>query len=205
METLDMIYKMSCSFVPCLVYQKIMARKGENVSKKHLVWTFIFVFYLYLCLDAAGIGTVWQIGRYEPIIRIDEINFIPFSSDGMMTYLLNILMFMPLGFLLPLRWKNMRKSSSVFWTSLAFSFSIEFCQLFNIRVTDIDDLMMNTLGGMLGFLIWKMFAKIAKWDTEKDHAMAKNEPVFYLALAILGKFFLYDGLRFVMFLEKLGL
>lgn len=208
MEVLDRIYKMLCVFLPCMIYMKIARKRVQKVSIKHFVWVLIFVFYLYLCLDVAGIGTIWQMERYarnKIIIEMVEINWIPFSSEGVLTYLLNILMFMPLGFLLPLIWKNMRKGSKVFWTSFGFSFAIEFCQLFNIRVTDIDDLIMNTIGGMFGFLIWKMFAKIMKTDTESDQAITAKEPIFYLLFAILGKFFLYDGLGFVSFLEKMGL
>ena len=200
-----MIYKMLCVFVPCMIYLRIVMKNIKKVSKKHLVGVFIFLFYLYLCLDVAGIGSIWHVGRYETVIRMDEINWIPFSSGGMLTYVLNIIMFIPLGFLLPLIWKNRRKGSKVFWTSLGFSCAIEFCQLFNRRVTDIDDLIMNTIGGILGFLIWKIYMKILKRDTESDNAISEKEPIFYLVLAVLGRFLFYNGLAFVIFLEKMGL
>lgn len=61
---------------------------------------------------------------------------------------------MPLGFLLPLIWKNFRNIINVSLTGLGFSLAIELCQLFNLRATDIDDLMMNTLGAVLGYFIW---------------------------------------------------
>ena len=41
------------------------------------------------------------------------MNLIPFSSEGAMTYILNIIMFMPLGFLLPLIWENFRNAKKV--------------------------------------------------------------------------------------------
>ena len=40
---------------------------------------------------------------YDTIIRLEEINLLPFQSEGIMTYVLNIIMFLPLGFLIPLR------------------------------------------------------------------------------------------------------
>lgn len=64
-----------------------------------------FLLYIYLALSKAGIGSIWDIGRYSGLFRIDEINLIPFDSVGILTYILNIIMFMPLGFLLPLIWK----------------------------------------------------------------------------------------------------
>ena len=40
------------------------------------------------------------------------------------------------------------------------SLAIEICQLFNLRATDIDDLMMNTLGALVGYCCWKVFSLI---------------------------------------------
>ena len=193
-----LIYQILCVFVPCILYEIYWIRKSGKFSKKHLVWIFIFVLYLYLCIDVAGIGSVWYIGRNETLIRMDEINFIPFSSDGVLTYLLNILMFMPLGFLLPLIWKSNRQVSKVFGTSVVFSLLIEFFQLFNLRVTDVDDLMMNTLGGMIGFVIRKIGENL--WKNKKDESkegwLPKNETIWLIALATFGKFFLYNGRLF---------
>lgn len=160
---------------------------------------YIFLIYLFLCLITEGIESVWDIGRYGSIIRKEEINFIPFSSEGMMTYILNIIMFIPLGFLLPLIWKNMRKLKTVVVTSLVYSFSIEICQLFNRRNTDIDDLLMNVLGAIIGFFIYKIFIKLIKRKNkeEKDFSLSKNEPIIYLTLSILGNFFLYKWNLFI--------
>lgn len=55
-----------------------------------------------------GIGSVWDIGHFGSVIRPEEINLIPFRSKGAFTYVLNVLMFLPLGFLLPLLWKDFR-------------------------------------------------------------------------------------------------
>lgn len=116
-----------------------------------------------------------------------------------MTYIFNIIMFMPLGFLLPLIWKNMRKIKPVIFTSLAFSFSIEFCQLFNRRNTDIDDLLMNVIGAIIGFIIYKVFVKLFKRENkeENDFTLSKNEPIIYLILSIVCKFFLYKWNLFI--------
>lgn len=197
MEVLSsLIYPMLCVFLPSLIYEIILLKKGRSISKVNLLWIFIFVFYLYLCVDIAGIGSVWQIGTHQTIIRMDEINVIPFSSDGVLTYLLNILMFIPLGFLLPLIWKSGRRISNVLRTSLWFSFLIEFCQLFNLRATDIDDLMMNTLGGVLGFFCWKIWNKIYPKDISMQDEISKKEGMLLILFVVLGRFFLYNGRLF---------
>ena len=193
----SLIYPMLCVFLPCIIYEIILTRKGRKTSKVHLWWTFIFVLYLYLCIDVAGIGTVWQIGTHKTILRMDEINLIPFSSDGVLTYLLNVIMFMPLGFLLPLLWKNKRQTLKVVGLSFLFSFLIEFCQLFNLRATDVDDLIMNTLGGVLGFLIWKMWTKLCQKDVSEENMFSEKEAIWLFLLAVGGRFFLYNGRLFL--------
>lgn len=70
-----------------------------------------------------------------------------------MTHILNIIMFMPLGFLLPLIWKSFRNGVGVLVTGVGFSLAIEIAQLFNRRLTDVDDLIMNTMGTLIGFII----------------------------------------------------
>lgn len=74
----------------------------------------------------------------------------------------NILMFLPLGFIFPLAFKKVRN----FWKTtigiMAFSFLIEFVQYFIGRSADIDDLILNTLGGILGYSIFSVFSRLFK-------------------------------------------
>lgn len=217
-----MLYSFICAILPCLIYQIIVIKRKNLKCEKnvviHLVWVYIFLLYLYLALSKAGIGSIWDIGRYNEVIRLNEINLIPFSSAGALTYILNIIMFMPLGFLLPLIWKEFRTITSVSIAGLGFSLAIEFCQLFNYRATDIDDLMMNTLGAVLGYFIWAyvsklfnlmkkntIFASICKNIIQDEIAITidddinkkttsiyKNEAIIYLILVILGEFLLFN-------------
>ena len=215
---ISIIYPLLCVIIPCLTYQIISIKSGNLREKTylrlHLIWVYIFLIYIYLAFSVAGIGSVWDIGQYGRIIRIKEINLIPFNSEGIRTYILNIIMFMPLGFLLPLIWEKFRNSVKVFYTGLGFSLAIEICQLFNHRATDIDDLMMNSLGAILGYFIWgcvsNLFNSISEKyvflskneDNNKNEtnintnkmtvSISKNEAIIYLALAVLGEFFLYN-------------
>ena len=79
------IYPILCIFIPSIIYQVIIIKykkTTEKTNKKHLIWVYIFLIYLCLCFEAVGIGSIWDIGRYDGIIRPGEINFIPFSSDS---------------------------------------------------------------------------------------------------------------------------
>lgn len=193
-ELLSMIYPLLVILIPSIIYQIFIIKKKkiEKPSKKHLIWVYIFLLYIFMSISVAGIGSVWDIGRYETIVRVNEINIIPFASEGLMTYILNIIMFMPLGFLLPLLWEKMRDIKNVILTSFCFSLSLEVTQLFNRRNSDIDDLIMNVLGAIIGFIIYQIFKKVfrKKINHSSNLSLSKNEPIIYLLLSIVCTFLL---------------
>ncbi len=76
--------------------------------------------------------------------------------------LLNIILFMPLGFLLPLACKklNFRKTLLI---SLFFSLTIEITQyLAHLGCCDIDDIFNNTLGAVLGYGFYRLVNRTNK-------------------------------------------
>ncbi|HEX3011012.1 MAG TPA: VanZ family protein [Syntrophomonadaceae bacterium] len=74
----------------------------------------------------------------------------------------NIGIFIPMGFFIPLLWQRTGKQSVLI--AFLVSLMIELCQLFQVRCSDIDDLWMNTLGGLIGwgmyFLLHRLKPKI---------------------------------------------
>lgn len=65
----------------------------------------------------------------------------------------NILLFMPMGFLLKAL-NNEKSTRQIVLTCVVISISIELLQLlFKIGVCDIDDVLLNTLGAYFGVLI----------------------------------------------------
>ena len=191
------LYSMLCFLIPNSIWLLINKKKmqGKQYSIRHIVWSYIFMLYCYLAVqDAAGIGTIWDLIAYGKLD--DTINVIPFSSEGIMTYVLNIIMFMPLGFLLPLIWKNFRNAWKVIFMGFGLSLGIEFLQLFSLRATDIDDLIMNTIGTVLGYLIWALFHKLVPKSGENAVAVSSREPIIYITLETLGIVFLYNWRMF---------
>ncbi len=79
-------------------------------------------------------------------------------------YILNVLMFIPLGFTLPFLWKRANLIKVVLIGFLCTLF-IEFVQGFMYRDSTIDDVVCNTLGALLGYLLYliikKLFPKLA--------------------------------------------
>ena len=130
------------------------------------------VLYLLMSLYLAAVDAV--VGLPSLLyIRFDQnINLVPFaymfSDYG--NSLLNVLLFVPLGFFLPVFWRRFRSFLRTALFGLGFSLSIELLQLFTFRATDINDLMTNTAGTILGWclgrLILKLFPSIRpSWKT----------------------------------------
>lgn len=91
----------------------------------------------------------------------DDINWIPFHTiislcrdfhleDFAVNVVGNVVLFMPWGFGLPLLRKRKQTVRSVILHSLALPVFIETFQLFIGRCVDVDDLILNFLGGCLG-------------------------------------------------------
>lgn len=75
-----------------------------------------------------------------------------FSIKSWLNLLLNIALFIPLGFLLPLLSKKFENPLLSFGTGFGTSLAIEVLQLFMKRgLFDVDDLFTNTLGNFIGY------------------------------------------------------
>lgn len=198
LDILFPLYRFGCIFLPCLIYQWFSLRKKqEQIFISSMLWRYIFLFYLYLVIDVTGVGTLEDIFSYPELIRPSEINLIPFQSGVGLLNILNIIMFAPLGFLLPLIWEQCRKLWSTALLGFQFSLMIELLQLFNRRATDTDDLLMNTVGTLIGFLIWLLYQKLFGKIPQQINAFSKREPHIYLVLSLAG-IFLFFHWRFFL-------
>ncbi|CEO33527.1 VanZ family protein [Paraclostridium sordellii] len=103
------------------------------------------------------------------------INIIPFKEtvnilrDGIHNnriikgIILNVIYFIPLGFLLPLLFKKVNSFLKIILISTITSSLIEIIQLFTIfSVSNIDDVIFNIIGSAIGLICFKLFEKIVK-------------------------------------------
>lgn len=153
----------------CVVFQiEFYFKAKRTISILHFLWVYVFLFYLSLVYKVTQIATVWDISRYETWIRVNQINLTLFDTAGSTTYLLNIVLFMPLGFLLPTIWPQFRKMKNTVCAGFFFSLAIELNQLLNNRITDIDDVFTNTLGAIIGYVLYKALFKMIYKREEKS-------------------------------------
>ena len=149
-----------------------------NRSGKRFVLYSLFILYLCKMFDVVGIPAIQYI-RWEP-----NISLIPFSDETHwlgVQRVLNAVMFAPFGFLLPVLWRSCRKWSVTTFAGFLLSLTIEILQMFCFRATDVDDLLMNTLGAGFGyFAAWLFFHK--KWA--RNPAPAGDPPSLTVSILI---------------------
>lgn len=129
-----------------LVPLYLMLQRYRYKDWKTTAWYLCFALYLCAVYAVAGLPSV----NY---IRMDfNYNAVPFlyMFSDLENTILNVVLFLPLGFFLSLLWPRFDSLWKAAAMGLAISAGIEFLQLFTFRATDINDLMTNTLGAFLG-------------------------------------------------------
>lgn len=153
----------------------------RNRFKKKWFWAVLFVVYMNAMFCVVGIPSA-QFVRWNP-----EINWIPFrdfSSANIVGMSLNILMFIPFGAFLPIYFGRFWKMSTTVFAGAFMSFTIEVLQLFTFRLTDIDDLIMNTLGTLLGYGIGAIIVHKQK-ERLVDHDVMKLIAIIGICMLVV--------------------
>ena len=134
-------------------------RRYRILGKIFFVLYVIFVFYFLLISEVYGRSSKMQEYHYNLVFLKEIKRFWNYREQlgtfATMTNLLgNVLVFLPLGFFMPTASKSRSFIDTTFY-SLALSLVVEISQLFmKVGCFDVDDLLLNTLGGMLGYIIF---------------------------------------------------
>ena len=155
-------------------------KKDRTIPKLRLSFL-LLIFYYYLCVMLTKIVGIPTLHEYMRLSRLGEaffhpnISLVPFRDGFNLGFVLNIFLFIPLGFLCPLISKHYQRIKSTLLLGLGLSFTIEMVQLFTLyRATDVDDLITNVAGTLLGYLIFSVMHKLA---AAKSHPLpATGEP-----------------------------
>ena len=168
-------------------------KKRHTVSRRHTVLLLLFSVYLFGVFHCTGSGTLYDVLRLGPGIRTDEIHLIPFFGTGIdyMGYALNIVLFVPLGLLLPLIGAGYKKYRCVLLTGFSLSLLVEISQLLNFRRTDVDDLILNSAGAVLGLLLYKGIAPMIK-RADAPAAPADHQAIILILTAFLCRFLAFN-------------
>lgn len=157
----------------------LLKNKEKLVLYKELL-ALSFVIYI-LCL--------FQVVTFQDNVSWSTNNFIPFKemfryNIGSRLFVKNVLgnalMFLPYGFFISYYLKNKKPWLTLILTVVA-SFSIELVQMVIGRVFDIDDIMLNLLGGYLGYLLYYWLGRFY----EKLPSVFKSELCLNIISAII--------------------
>ena len=139
-----------------------------------------FVIYI-LCL--------FQVVTFQDNVSWATNNFIPFKEMfrydiGSRLFVKNVLgnalIFLPYGFFISYYLKNKKPWLTLILTVIA-SFSIELVQMVIGRVFDIDDILLNLLGGYLGYVVYYWMGRFY----EKLPKVFKSELSLNIVAAII--------------------
>lgn len=140
-----------------------MIKKELKVTK----YLSVFMLAAYLLLLIYLTFFSHYFGRGERLFR--SLNLVPFRTilfyfNPNMSFINsatnlagNVLAFLPMGFLLPLTFKKMRYFRKVLLVSFLATLTIETGQyLLIVGSCDIDDVILNLAGGVIGFISFKL-------------------------------------------------
>lgn len=136
----------------------LLKHKSEFVLYKEIMLLFftLYILCLFQVVTSQDINTsngnnfmpFVEIFRYEPWGRLFIKNIVG-----------NVVMFLPYGFFVG-KYASGKNHLLTFFLIFLASLSIELTQLAIGRVFDVDDIILNVLGGFLGYIIYLVLEKI---------------------------------------------
>ncbi len=147
-------------------------RKLRKVISR-LLFVLYLVVLLFLVFGAdrmASSGYNYNLVLFSEIKRFIKYRHIVGYKAFLANVVGNFVVFIPFGFLLPTLTRY--KYNFIFLTLLSFEFSliIELTQLFTrLGSFDVDDLLLNTLGGSAGYILYKISRLIYDVYDAKKH------------------------------------
>ncbi len=136
----------------------VLKKKGKSVLRQLSYIGLICSIFLIVFATILFVPITFQPETYI-------LNLRPFSWLGntesfgqlIVEKIPNIMLFIPLGFFIPSVLKNKRKLYQTSLLSFCVTFGVEFFQYFIGRSADIDDIITNLLGAVIGYNVFKIF------------------------------------------------
>lgn len=177
-------------FIEYLIF-KYYKRKAVTIKLSHFIgWQlFACVIMVILYITNPGSLTDFTSTTNQAIFRMN----LTIYSLGTTDQILNTLLFIPLGLLIPLLWKQKYPLINTVTSGFILSLLIEIFQIFNIRASDINDLCSNTFGTLLGYLIFfVIFRRITffRINTNKKGQIIFGGAICHILLLVIFHFFI---------------
>ena len=148
---------LAATLVYCWKHRKSM----DTVSAVALLIWFLVVLFLTLFSRLGNEATTRVFSTpFHGLLKAMKQGDMEFLTD----FFLNILLFVPIGFLIPrIDPKYLKKISFSLLGGIMLSTMIEGIQfLTGLGMSDVDDVISNSLGALIGYLLWKLVHQIQK-------------------------------------------
>ena len=152
---------------------------------KTLIWVLFVMYILFminlLFLNARGAGHHFSYNLVPfATIRNYIVNFNAFNfSIWFINLFGNILAFMPLTIFVPILFRKINSYSRVLILSFLTTLIVELTQLLLKRgAFDVDDMILNTLGGIAGYAVLKLVLSVLKvldFKNKKKDGSIRNQ------------------------------
>ena len=152
----------------------------DELLKYSFIIYIISLFYVVTFQDVS-----WSTSNFVPFKEMFRYKL--FSLLFFKNVVGNMLMFLPFGFFVSYFLK-IAKAKIIFCLSIIVSLTIEVTQLIIGRVFDVDDIMLNVVGGLVGYLIYRIFHKVK----DKLSPLLKNNHFYnIISLTFVGLILMY--------------
>lgn len=160
-SVIDMTWPMVIISIVVLVSLRIAYliknRKHLTLYKELLMLSFIIYILCLFQVVTFQDDVTWSSNNFVPFREIFRYNF--GSRLFLKNVLGNVILFLPFG-LFASYYLDIKKPYLTFILTLIASVSIEVVQMIIGRVFDIDDIILNVIGGTIGFYIYSLIRKI---------------------------------------------
>lgn len=170
-----------------LIYIFMYFKYWKNKKFENIFWISCFAIYMFLLIDVTIFPIPITLKRIEYNFAIKagssiwhSINLLPDISLGNVfsrNFFYNMVMTAPFGFLVNVIFlEKERLKKTILW-SLLLTLSIELTQLIFIlftgafKIVDVNDIVANILGGLIGYSIYLIFNKFFNKGKENSHIL----------------------------------
>lgn len=182
--------------IPFYVIGRIVFIKMKKITVRPMRELIMAGFTVYMIgLASQTIIPQWDMGvwadtgkLYFEVYRVNEsagVNIIPLNTIALQVSGLvadwdavallnlagNVFLFSPIGFFLPLIWRRWQAFHKMLWVGFGTTCFIEFVQYFIGRSSDVDDILLNTIGVLVGYWAFVLLKRIGLGSIDRKYSL----------------------------------
>lgn len=162
-------------FVVCgWILWRVLANRRKTVDWKSEAKQLLFLINLLVIYRVTFHPFSKVDGQVQPLIfewaaawpfrmnLVPLVNLLDYESkkDLLLNVIGNFALFIPTGIVTPILYRHLDSLKKVTLTGFLISLTIEIIQLpFAVRASDVDDLILNTAGCLLGYALYRLFRR----------------------------------------------